>query len=162
MTSEDRKLLFIQGDISGAMGAILYYWPIFFKFRLRENPGYDYATLFRPNVDNAVQAIAQADAFIYYGHGNSGGIWLRHRSGSSMSQRLAAAEVRQIAEERKQMGKGPLNFVQIAGCDTLRDQEWIDAWLEVAMEVRGFDEVTYNWRRPFRIPKEKRFRRPSS
>lgn len=162
MTTEDRKLLFIQGDISGAMSAILYYWPIFFRSRLRENPGYDYAAMFRPDGDHAVWAIARADAFIYYGHGNSGGIWLRGRTGILSPLRLATPQVREIGEERRRLAAGRLDFVQIAGCDTFRDQEWIDAWLEIANEVRGFDEVTYNWRRPFRIPKDKRFRRPSS
>ena len=154
--SAKRKLLFVQGDVEGAAGMVKLYWPIFLYSRLREHPGYEHAVIYSPSVEYAVWAISQADALVFYGHGYSGGVWLGSRKENLTESQFGIEEVRKLALAR---GGRRLDFVHIACCDTLRSTEWIEAWLAIANEVIGFDEITYDIRKPLIIPRAKTIRR---
>ena len=78
-------LLFVRGDTEGAFGAIKFYWPFFYVARLAENVGYEPRTLLTPSVDEAIDALVEADAAIFYGHGNVGKVWLKPHRKAAMT-----------------------------------------------------------------------------
>jgi hypothetical protein len=151
-----RKLLFVQGDVEGAAGMVKIYWPLFLRSRLREHPGYEHAAIYSPSVEYALWAMTQADAVVFYGHRYPGGVWLGSRKENLTESQIGIEEVRKL---RSALDGRRLDFVHIACCDTLRSSEWIEAWLAISEEVTGFDEITYDIRRPLRIPKAKTIRR---
>lgn len=147
------KLLFVRGDTEGAFGAIKFYWPFFYVARLAENVGYEPRTLFTPTVDEAIDALSDADAAIFYGHGNAGKVWLKpHRKAA-----LETEDVLRLARHRRFIGKDTMNFVHIACCETCRRQDWVDAWLEVTQVLRGYEVDTYDPKNPFSLPDCKTF-----
>lgn len=142
------ELLFIRGDTEGAYGAIKFYWPFFYVARLIENSGYEARTLLTPTVNEAIEALAGADAAIIYGHGNTGKIWLRPNRGAA----VVTDDVRALAQLRQERGKPPMDFVNIACCETCKDPEWVEAWLTVTEILRGYEVDTYDPKNPFVIP----------
>ncbi|MDQ2985738.1 MAG: hypothetical protein M3R13_03315 [Armatimonadota bacterium] len=141
-------LLFIRGDTEGAFGAIKFYWPFFYVSRLTENPGYEPSTLLTPTVEEAIDALADADAAIFYGHGNSGKVWLK----ANRKAAFDVAGVLELARLRKLRNRDPMHFVHVACCETCKDAAWVDAWLEVTRVLRGYEVDTYDPKSPFSVP----------
>lgn len=146
-------LLFVRGDTEGAYGAIKFYWPFFYVARLAENVGYEPLTLWTPSVEEAIDALAEADAAIFYGHGNAGKIWLKPNHKAA----LTAENVGEIAQRRHLYSKEKMNFVHIACCETCRDGEWVQAWLAVTRVLRGYEVDTYDPKNPFAVPECKTY-----
>jgi hypothetical protein len=142
------ELLFIRGDTEGAYGAIKFYWPFFYVARLLENSSYEPRTLLTPSATEALEALAGADAAIIYGHGNAGKVWLKPHRGAA----LDTDDVRALAQLRLERAKQPMDFVHIACCETCKDKEWVQMWLEVTEILRGYEVDTYDPRNPFVIP----------
>src|SRR5688572_20607610 len=142
------SLLFVRGDTEGAFGAIKFYWPFFYVARLAENVGYEPRTLLTPSVDEAIDALAEADAAIFYGHGNVGKVWLKpHRKAA-----MTTDDVWDLAQRRRILDKDKMNFVHVACCETCRDPRWVEAWLEVTQVLRGYEVDTYDPKNPFSVP----------
>lgn len=142
------ELLFVRGDTEGAFGAIKFYWPFFYVARLIENPDYEPRTLITPSPSQAVEALARAGAAIFYGHGNSGKVWLK----ANRKAALVTEDVRTLAARRQELGMPPMDFVHIACCETCKDIEWVNAWLTVTALLRGYEVDTYDPKNPFAIP----------
>jgi len=143
-----KELLFIRGDTEGAFGAIKFYWPFFYVARLIENSGYEPRTLLTPTTDEAVDALATAGAAIIYGHGNPGKVWLKPNKAAA----ITTDDVRSLWLMRKEKRKPPMDFVHIACCETCKDADWVQAWLDVTEMLRGYEVDTYDPRNPFSIP----------
>ena len=142
------KLLFVRGDTEGAFGAIKFYWPFFYVARLAENVEYEPSTLLTPSVEEAIDALADVDAAIFYGHGNSGKVWLKpHRTAA-----LDTEGVRHIARLRQIRERERMDFVHVACCETCKDTTWVEAWLDVTKLLRGYEVDTYDPRAPFSVP----------
>jgi hypothetical protein len=151
------QLLFLRGDTEGAFGAIKFYWPFFYVARLAENPGYEPATLITPTAEEAIDALADADAAIFYGHGNAGKVWLKpHRK-----EVLDMEGVWKLVRLRQMRNRSPMNFVHIACCETCRSPEWVEAWLEATRSLRGYEVDTYDPRSPFSVPECKLYTKAS-
>lgn len=146
-------LLFVRGDTEGAFGAIKFYWPFFYVARLAENVGYEPRTLLTPNVDEAIDALAEADAAIFYGHGNAGKVWLKPQRKAA----LTAESVREVAQRRHLYSKEKMSFVHVACCETCKDAEWVQAWLGVTRVLRGYEVDTYDPKNPFAVPECKTY-----
>src|SRR5687768_3961266 len=141
-------LLFVRGDTEGAFGAIKFYWPFFYVARLAENIGYEPRTLLTPTVEEAITALVEVDAAVFYGHGNPGKVWLSpHRKAA-----LVTSDVKLLARKRQILGKGKMNFVHVACCETCKDKAWVDAWLDVTQVLRGYEVDTYDPKNPFSVP----------
>jgi hypothetical protein len=142
------NLLFVRGDTEGAYGAIKFYWPFFYVARLAENVGYEPRTILTPSVEEAIDELVEADAAIFYGHGNAGKVWLKpHRKAA-----LTTADVWNLARKRQILGKEKMNFVHVACCETCKDAGWVEAWLEVTEVLRGYEVDTYDPKNPFSVP----------
>jgi hypothetical protein len=147
------RLLFVRGDTEGAFGAIKFYWPFFYVARLAENVGYEPSTLITPSVAEAIDTLETADAAIFYGHGNAGKVWLKpHRKAA-----LQTADVLELARRRSFTGREKMDFVHVACCETCRDSEWVQAWLECTKLLRGYEVDTYDPKNPFSLPECKTY-----
>ncbi|MEO7454249.1 MAG: hypothetical protein ABIV13_05750 [Fimbriimonadales bacterium] len=146
-------LLFVRGDTEGAFGAIKFYWPFFYVARLAENVGYEAHTIFTPSVDEAIDALVEADAAIFYGHGNAGKVWLQPNRKAA----LVTADILTVATRRQILGLEKMHFVHVACCETCRDSEWVQAWLQVTKVLRGYEVDTYDPRNPFSVPECKTY-----
>src|SRR5688572_16206299 len=142
------SLLFVRGDTEGAFGAIKFYWPFFYVARLTENVGYEPRTLLTPSLDEAIRALTEADAAIFFGHGNAGKIWLKPNRQAA----LTTQDVESLAQRRRMLGREKMHFVHVACCETCRDRIWVGAWLEVTRILRGYEVDTYDPRNPFSVP----------
>ena len=142
------NLLFVRGDTEGAYGAIKFYWPFFYVARLAENVGYEPRTILTPSVEEAIDELVEADAAIFYGHGNAGKVWLKPNRKAA----LTTADVWNLARKRQILGKEKMNFVHVACCETCKDAGWVEAWLEVTKVLRGYEVDTYDPKNPFSVP----------
>jgi hypothetical protein len=142
------NLLFVRGDTEGAFGAIKFYWPFFYVARLVEHVGYEPKTIFTPSVEDALDALVEADAAIFYGHGNAGKVWLKPDRGAA----LTVEDIRKLATRRQILGLEKMDFVHVACCETCKNPEWVQAWLEVTNVLRGYEVDTYDPKNPFSLP----------
>ncbi|MCW5946723.1 MAG: hypothetical protein KIT74_06800 [Fimbriimonadales bacterium] len=151
-----RSLVVIRGDVTGALGAIWLYWPIFLLSRRRQfGKQYRVSVLVSPSPRQAIEAISKADAVVFYGHGGPGKVHLTPNSNkqNNPTGALDVASVNTVLDIRTELEKEDLDFVMISCCDTLQDPHWIEGWLKVAKSIHGYDGLTYNWKRPFHIPR---------
>ncbi len=154
--SSRKKLVIVRGDTSGAWGAIKAYWPLFLFSRwIQFRKSFELAILKAPTRERAIEAIAAASGVVFYGHGDKGRVFLKDKANKSANtdDMLDVAAVRTLLAQRASRAAPKLDVAMIACCDTLRDEEWCDVWLEAARVVRGYDGLTYNWKRPLLIPK---------
>jgi hypothetical protein len=153
-----RSLVVIRGDVTGALGAIWLYWPIFLLSRKRQfGKQYRVSVLVSPSQQQAIESISKADAVVFYGHGGPGKVHLTPKSNQqdNPTEVLDAACVSTVQTIRTESKKGDLDFVMISCCDTLQDPRWIENWLQVTNLISGYHGLTYDWKRPFHIPKIK-------
>ncbi len=167
-----KKLVVIRGDISGEdwFWINLYWWLVFLPWVWRLfGSQYEIIVIYSPSKSEAIEAIADADAVIFYGHGYFGMIVLRagskggkkggkKKKGDLSPEVLTTTDIATIEAERRKRKKGKLDFVFFASCYTCADKGWRDAWLRIAVEVWGYETETYDPSKPLDPPEYRKWR----
>jgi len=142
-----KTLLLIRGDTTGWLGAIRVWWHLFHLINtVRYRSEYGIRTIAQPSPREAVEALAVSDAAIFYGHGEPGAV----RLGRGL--RFDKQTLLELSDARAQNGAPQMDFVQISCCDTCSDPAWVELWLNLTKQLRGYTGATYSARNPFVIP----------
>jgi RHS repeat-associated protein len=130
------KLVIIKGDRSGGVSLMdPVYSSLADAYRLN---GWDVVELDEPTLVEALEALEDADAVIIYGHGSRGKAYI------SYTDYINRNFLKALARKRKARGKRKMFFVQIDECGVMSDPEFINAWLELAYNVSGYEGLTYD------------------
>jgi RHS repeat-associated protein len=114
---------------------------------------YDIEILYAPTREEAMGKMTDADAFIFLGHGYSGGLDIGTNGGPPNAtdldpadnggyRRLSAADIKKVAKARAKKGKGKMDFVELYACNSCQSKEFIDAWYGIADAILGYDTGT--------------------
>jgi hypothetical protein len=119
--------LVVIGDRAGpaALGNILI--PFFIP--RRDGP---IETLVEPSLSEFEGALIRADRLWFWGHGNSGGLWLRK------GEFFSIGDVSRIAAKRQRS----LGAATLRACHSVDTARAVRAWLSLARVVHGFAGVT--------------------
>jgi len=88
--------------------------------------------LVEPTKSDFEEALVACDRFWFWGHGNHGGLWLRK------GVYFGLEEVSRIAKARPKK----LYRATLRACHTASTAEAVNTWLDLALVVEGFADVT--------------------
>ncbi len=100
-------------------------------------PAYGGKNLVKPSKEQAIEAIANADRFYFWGHGGgNGSIWLDKKV------KLDVNDIKEIARRRKKLGKSKMKLITLDACWTADSREGVNAWLEITESFQGVPGLT--------------------
>lgn len=122
-------LLIVRGDEDRVP-----FTDLAFGFTLGKRSGH---LLVKPSPDELKQALLQADAFFFYGHGDKAGA-LHLGNGEYFRQ----SDLEWVIEERLAKGLPRLKFAEVRACYGGSKAEYVNRWLKAAEVVHCFPNVT--------------------
>lgn len=101
----------------------------------------------KPSPEELREALLEADAFFFYGHGDRHGR-LHLGNGRFFTQE----DLKWVIDERKKRNLPKLEFAEVRACHSASTAEYVNRWLELSNSIGCFPNVTASAMPPFIHP----------